>query len=130
MRMPYIEMLKENNTRRGFFERDQFEAAGDVRLHHGLATQESEILSLQWRQVDDKAGTVRLEPGTTKNREGRTFPMTPELRATLEAQRAATDALQRKTGSIIPWVFHRTKRGRPLKGLHEVVACGLSLRRR
>jgi len=28
--MPYIEMLKENNTRRGFFERDQFEA---VRAH-------------------------------------------------------------------------------------------------
>jgi integrase len=76
----------------------------------------SEILTLQWRQVDFKAGVVRLEPGTTKNLDGRTFPMIPELRATLEAQRAATETLQRMTGSIIPWVFHWTKRGRPLKG--------------
>lgn len=58
----------------------------------------------------------RHHVGTTKNRDGRTFPLTPELRATLEAQRAATDTLQRKSGSIIPWVFHRTKGARPLKG--------------
>ena len=29
-----------------------------------------------------------MEPGATKNREGRTFPMFPELRALLERQRA------------------------------------------
>ena len=58
---------------------------------------------------------VRLDPGTTKNLEGRTFVITPELRATLEAQRQTTEALQRKAGSVIPWVSHRTKRGRPLK---------------
>lgn len=87
-----------------------FSASGDLRLHHGLAAQE-------WRQVDFKAGVVTLDPGTTKNRDGRTFPMTPELRAAvLEVQRKATEAIQRKTGSIIPWVFHWTKRGRPLKG--------------
>jgi hypothetical protein len=44
--------------------------------------------------------------------------MTPDLRATLEEQRRATDELQRKTGSVIPWVFHRTKR-RPLKGFRK-----------
>jgi integrase len=76
----------------------------------------SEILPLRWRQVDFRAGIVRLDVGTTKNNDGRTFPMTPELPATLEAQRVATNALQRKIGSIIPWVFHWTKRGRPLKG--------------
>ena len=48
--------------------------------------------------------------------DGRTFPMTPELHATLEAQRKATDVIQRKTGSIVPWVFHWTERGRLLKG--------------
>jgi hypothetical protein len=31
----------------------------------------------------------------------------PELRAVLVAQRAATDALQKTTTTIIPWVFHR-----------------------
>ena len=30
-----------------------------------------EVLPLQWRQVGSKAGEVRLDPGTTKNLEGR-----------------------------------------------------------
>ena len=30
----------------------------------------SEVQRLQWPQVDFEAGTVRLEPGTTKNQEG------------------------------------------------------------
>jgi integrase len=125
-RMPYIEMLKEDNARRGFFEREQFEAVRSRLPEYAQPPAtfayitgwrlKNEILTLQWRQVDFKAGVVRLEPGTTKNLDGRTFPMTPELRGTLEAQRAVTEALQKKTGSIIPWVFHRTKRGRPLKG--------------
>ena len=123
-RGPRIRKLDEHNVRQGFFEREQFEA---VRRHlpaylkpvvtfayiTGWRTK-SEILPLQWRQVDFKAGTVRLEPGTTKNREGRMFIMTPELRATLEAQRGLTDALRRTRGQIIPWVFHRTRKGKPI----------------
>jgi integrase len=124
-RMPYIEMLTERNARRGFFERAQFEA---VRAHLPVYAQppatfayitgwrlNSEILSLQWRQVDFKAGLVRLDPDTTKNREGRTFPMTPELRGVLEAQRAAVTAIERTTTSIIPWVFTWTTKGRQLR---------------
>ena len=78
---------------------------------------QSELLPLQWRQVDFAVGTLRLEPGTTKNWEGRGFIMTPELRATLEAQRAATETLQRKRGLIVPWAFHR--RGQRLAGLRR-----------
>ena len=48
--------------------------------------------------MDFRAGVVTLDVGTTKNSDGRTFPMIPELRAMLETQRAATDALQRTTG--------------------------------
>ncbi len=70
------------------------------------------MLPLQWRQIDFAAGTVRLDPGTTKNGEGRVFPMTAELRALLEAQRAHTDAVQRTVEAIIPHVFHRD--GRPI----------------
>jgi integrase len=126
-RAPYIAMLEERNVRTGFFEHEQYEA---VRAHLPKYAQpvvtfayitgwrvRSEVLTLQWHQVDFVAGTVRLEPGTTKNREGRTFYMTPELRATLEAQRAATDELQRKTSSIVPWVFHRN--GRRLNGFRK-----------
>jgi integrase len=73
----------------------------------------SEVLPLQWRQVDFKAGTVRLEPGTTKNREGRTFAMTPDLRACLEAQKAATSSTAR--GSLLEPLGRHGRRpvGRP-----------------
>ncbi len=80
----------------------------------------SEVLTLQWRQVDFKAGIVRLDPGTTKNLEGRVFVMTPELRVALEAQRQVTEEKQKATASVIPWVFHRTKRGRQLKSFRKV----------
>jgi integrase len=40
---------------------------------------------------------VRLEPGTTKNREGRTFPLNAELRALLEARLAAQRAPNRRS---------------------------------
>ena len=126
-RMPYIEMLKENNARRGFFERDQFEA---VRAHlpdyaRPAATfayltawrLKAEILPLQWRQVDFKAGVVTLDVGSTKNRDGRTFPMIPELRVLLEAQRAATDTLQKKIGAITgPSAGARSRASRSLGG--------------
>jgi integrase len=115
---PKISMLRENNVRTGFFEPAQFEAVAaalpaDLQpvvafaYLTGWRTQ-AEVLPLQWRQIDFGAGTVRLDPGTTKNGEGRVFPMTIELRALLEAQRAHTDAVQREQGSIIPHVFHRT----------------------
>jgi integrase len=128
-RTPHIAMLQEHNVRTGFFEDHQYEA---VRAHLPAYAQpvvafayitgwpvRSEVLTLQWRQVDFKAGIIRLDPGTTKNLEGRVFVMTPEFRDTLEAQRAVTEAKQQKTGSIIPWVFHRTKRGRPLKSFRK-----------
>src|SRR6267142_4469465 len=41
-------------------------------------------------------------------------------RLVLEAQRTATDELSRKTGGIIPWVFHRN--GRPIKTLYVASA--------
>src|SRR5262249_30167020 len=64
-------------------------------------------LRLQWRHVDFVAGEIRLDPGTTKNGDGRTFPMTSALRNLLEAQRVAIAELQRRVGSLCPYVFHR-----------------------
>src|SRR5262245_31344449 len=51
----------------------------------------SEILPLEWRQVDMTAGEVRLDAGTTKNGEARTFPFTKELRQTLDAQKRVAE---------------------------------------
>ena len=66
----------------------------------------SEVLPLEWRHIDMKAGEVLLEPSKTKNKEGRTFPLTRELRALLEAQHAEHQRLA-KQGKVVPWVFFR-----------------------
>ena len=67
----------------------------------------SEVLPLEWRQVDFAGGIVRLDPGTTKEQFGRVFPFTSELRALLEEQRSYTDRIQSEKGILVPWVFHR-----------------------
>jgi integrase len=117
MSRTHIPMLKENNVRKGFFERDQFERVRELLPSYikpivlfafitGWRIR-SEILTLQWRQVDFQAGRVRLDPGTTKNDEGRIFPFTNELRQLLEEQREKTVEFQNEKGVVIPWVFHR-----------------------
>jgi integrase len=113
---PHIPMLAEHNTRRGFFERDAFEAVRDHLPEPLRPVVEfayltgwrlaSEILPLEWRQVDWEGRTVRLDPGSTKSGEGRTYPFTAALETLLRAQKAEHDAL-RKAGRIVPFVFHR-----------------------
>src|SRR2546425_1901877 len=68
---------------------------------------------------DFEAGIVRLEPRTTKNDEGRTFPFDalPALKRLLETQRDRTKALERATGRIIPSVFHHD--GQPIRHLRR-----------
>jgi integrase len=113
---PHIPLLREDNVRKGFFESDQLAAVvahlpSEIRpliLFAAITGWRiaSEVLPLQWRQVDFDAGEVRLDPGTTKNREGRVFPFTSGLRRVLEAQKAEHDRLK-KAGHICPFVFFR-----------------------
>ena len=114
---PHIPSLKENNVRKGFFEPEQFETVRSYLKPELQAVVtfayitgwrvRSEILTLQWRQVDLKAGRVVLDPGTTKNDEGRTFPFTEELRDLLENQWERTRLVRRSKSLVCPWVFHR-----------------------
>ena len=68
----------------------------------------SEVLTLQWRQVDLDAGTVRLGPRHDEERRG---PRVPPDGGTSVAARTAEasirDEYQRRTRQICPWVFHR-----------------------
>jgi integrase len=116
--VPYIPTLNIQNIRTGFFEDAEYDS---IRRHLSTDVQPvtdfmywtgwrtKETLGLQWRQVDFANGVIRLDVGTTKNDEGRELPFAvlPDLRAVLECQRARTEAVQRETGQIIPWVFHR-----------------------
>jgi integrase len=75
----------------------------------------SEVLSREWRHVDFKRGTVRLEPGEAKNDEPREIFITRELRTLLEERKAEHDRWKAK-GKIVPLVFFRLvapKRGEP-----------------
>ena len=127
MATPHIRSF-ENNVRTGFFEHEQFTAihrhlpsylkpVAAVAYITGWRTI-SELLPLEWRQVDfSGAGTLRLDPGTTKNGDGRVFPLTQELRAVLLEQKAKTEELQKKLGVLIPVVFHID--GKPFKSYRK-----------
>jgi integrase len=83
---------------------------------------QSELLPLEWRQVDLKAETIRLEPGTTKNREARLFVFKgiTELCDTFKALAAQRDRLREK-GLISPKVFLRFV-GSPKRHTERVAA--------
>ena len=112
---PYIPMLRENNVRKGFFERDQFEniqrhlpsyLRGVVAFAYATGWRiPSEILPLEWRQIDFVVGEIRLDAGTTKNDEGRVFPLTAELRRILEERQRLADRARRDKGMIPRYVF-------------------------
>ena len=116
--VPAFPSLAVDNVRSGFFEPEDLAALlrelpvplrPVVRFAALTGWRKGEILGLTWAAVDFTAGTVRLEPGTTMNRQGRVFPFTalPALADLLREQRETTYAVQRARGEIIPWVFHR-----------------------
>ena len=55
--------------------------------------------------MDLKAGEVRLDPGTTKNDDGRVFPFTMELRRVLDDQQTIAETVKREQGIILRYVF-------------------------
>ena len=120
---PRIRMLRENNARKGFFEPEQFKAVlqhlpEDLKPVFEVAyitgwRVSSELLTRKWQHVDLAANWLRLDPGESKNSEGRMFPLTPELRDVLSQQLEKTRQLEKATERVIPWVFHRN--GKPIK---------------
>jgi integrase len=78
-RLPAFPRLQEDNTRTGFLEHEQFHRLASATSELWLRTfleaaytygwRKRELLNLRVRQVDLQARTIRLEVGTTKNRE-------------------------------------------------------------
>jgi integrase len=121
-------VLKERNTRTGFLERVQIDricaaleataTADDGRkvakelanvVRFAFATgwrTASEVLPLEWRNVDWAGRCVRLDAHTTKNGEARSFPFTADIEQVLRDQLAIHEALT-KAGTVVPFVFHR-----------------------
>src|SRR5438067_1230194 len=123
LRLPVIRKPKENGPRQGFFEREQYDAIRRrlsldrqvviaVAYELGWRTQ-SEVLTLEKRQIDLDEGTIRLDPGTTKNEDGRMVYLSTELKALVGAQFERVSALERRTGRIVPYLFPH------LSGPHE-----------
>jgi integrase len=121
-------MLMERNVRTGFFERAEFEAVRDALPQplRGIVTFAyftgwriaSEVLPLQWSQVDRTVKAVRLEPGQTKNAEGRSISYEPlqGLVTTVDEQWKEHELLKAE-GTICPHVFNR--RGKRIREFRD-----------
>jgi integrase len=139
--VPYIPRLKEAAPRSGFIDRKQLDALcrhlpeylrAFVVFAWLTGWRLSEIRRLQWRHIDFAREEIRLDAGTTKNDDGRVFPMTEELRLLLGQLQAVTDANVAKrrlavpginvprpeVPTLTPLVFHRPN-GKPIGYLYH-----------
>lgn len=123
-RLLLVERLQERAPRSGFFEDDQYKAVqrrlpADLQVVAAIAYRfgwraRSEILPLERRHLDLEQGTLTVDPGMTKNDDGRKVYLTPDLKAALSEQLGRVDALQRRLGQaggvarIIPSLFPHT----------------------
>jgi len=105
---PYIPLLEENNSRRGFLDHGGFLAlrAGlpdhlkdPVTFLYLSGWRVSEMRTLEWRDVDLAGRELCLRPEASKNKDGRPLPLRSEL----------LDIIQRaheKRRPDCPYVFH------------------------
>ena len=109
-RVPFIPMLEENNTRKGFFENEQYLALRDalpdylkgfVAFAYKTGWRKKEITDLKWAQVDRENWIVYLNPGETKNNEARMIYLDDELKEIFKAQWESRKKGQR----LLPYVF-------------------------
>jgi integrase len=96
-RVPHFPILAEHNVRTGFLSDAQYDTLGTECIKHGIwlrtimevgATygwRSGEILPLQVYQIDIRQKCIRLNPGETKNNDGREVAITPALLPLLAA---------------------------------------------
>ena len=94
-------MLTEDNVRTGFLDDEGYLALRNelpeylrpmfVVAYH-VGNRLGELRWLLWSQVDFEHNQIRLNPGTTKNKKGRTLPIYGQMREWLEMQKSVHDA--------------------------------------
>jgi hypothetical protein len=141
--VPFFPTIAVDNVRAVFFADSEYEALRDVLptvlatgrqigndwlipyviLIRWIGTRRGEVLCLERRQLNldagpdpdtgEDIGTLTLDPGTTKNGEGRVIYTCPPRRwpRSERGMRADTRELERKSGSVIRNVFHRNGEG-------------------
>jgi hypothetical protein len=142
-RLLLVERLKESAPRAGFFEEEQYRAVtrhlpADLQVVAAIAYRfgwraRSEILPLERRHLDLEQGTLALDPGMTKNDDGRKVYLTPDLKALLVAQVARVGGPPAQARPDHPGpvpASHRQARGRPAHGVLQGVADRLPQGRR
>jgi len=109
LRLPNFPHLRENNVRTGFLEDSQFHKLVEgselwfralVECGRTYGWRVSELLNMSVRQVDLAQRTIRLEPGTTKNSDGREVVMTNAVYTLLSA--CVLESLTMPTYSLAP----------------------------
>ena len=94
LRMPHFPHLRENNVRKGFLEDALYHKLVDgtelwfrtiVECGRTYGWRISELLGMKVKQVDLMQRVIRLDPGTTKNTEGREVFTTDALQLLLGA---------------------------------------------
>jgi integrase len=115
LRVPVFPKLKEDNIRKGFLEDAAYfrlvSASSElwfrvlVELARTYGWRRGELLRMRVKDVDLLARTLRLEPGTTKNRDGREVTMTETIYRLMSAlivgKKPEDSVFTRKDGTTV-----------------------------
>jgi integrase len=125
--MPEIPKLRENNVRRGFFEKTEIEALlnhlpeylkGFVQFGSFCGWRKSGIASLEWADVDMTARVIRLRPEHSKNDHGSVLALEGDLWEIIARQWASRECDKPDgTIGISALVFHR--QGQPVGDIRK-----------
>jgi integrase len=124
--IPYFPVFKQNNARQGFIEYEQYEtiraklqASIDpffvLAYHSGCRS--GELQALQWKKhIDFKRRCVVLQPGETKNDEGRVLPFYGDMEESLTRQYAIRQAEFPDCPYVFFWHTVDCKKGENQRG--------------
>jgi len=114
LRMPHFPLLRENNVRKGFLDDAQYRKLIEgtelwfralVECGRTYGWRLSELLNLRVEQVDLIQRVIRLEPGTTKNADGREVFMTDAVAALLSScvmgKKPGASVFTRPNGKVV-----------------------------